>query len=604
MRDTDCDLTSVVVVRADSGIDRRRRPARASGRRRRDRLAPGHADPALDHLRAAGLRPGQRLRGAPLRRRRRASTATTSAASATRPRALLAGEVDAACMIDGNHLASRRRAPCRPARPGSSPQTAAYDHCNFTVVAGGAGRARRALRASCCWPWATTTPRSGRCSTSRGSSSGGRAASAATRQLEAGGRRGPGSTTRRARHCVPTIDLEGLGLDRGGHLLRRARPRRRRRRRASRARSGRPARSWPCTCAAWCRRPGHWLPTTWASSRRRDRAGHPRRGRGPLAGRRRARPARARPASADGPPAAWGLAARGALVEAGGAAVRTSPSTDKDEVWADVAAGSTPRPPPRQWDPATAVDWDAPFDHAAGGRGGRRPGHDLPDRERAGRAGRAGPLPRPDPPPLPRGACSSSPCRPPTRPATSRSSPAGPACAARPLGASTRRRPGVAPDPARRARLLAGLFLLSVLGEGTLPRPAGVPRAPRPRPGHPRRSPASPCRTRPATSPSAWPTSSTRLGGASPASGPPARGRRAPPRRPGRHRRPERRGLRRPGRAGRRLLDAGAPSPPATPRCPALQAEHGRGPPPPPGPPRLPARRGGGAVALHTRNFM
>jgi hypothetical protein len=58
---------------------------------------------------------------------------------------------------------------------------------------------------------------------------------------------------------------------------------------------------------------------------------------------------------------AWGLAARGALVEAGG----PEPHFDLDErsaVWADVAPRLYAQAVASQWDPATAVEWDAGFE--------------------------------------------------------------------------------------------------------------------------------------------------------------------------------------------------------------------------------------------------
>ena len=61
------------------------------------------------------------------------------------------------------------------------------------------------------------------------------------------------------------------------------------------------------------------------------------------------------------PPATWGLAARGAKVEAGGPAFRFTLS-DKDSLWAEEAAGMYAQAVAAQWDPATAIDWDAPFD--------------------------------------------------------------------------------------------------------------------------------------------------------------------------------------------------------------------------------------------------
>jgi hypothetical protein len=52
----------------------------------------------------------------------------------------------------------------------------------------------------------------------------------------------------------------------------------------------------------------------------------------------------------------WGLAARGALVEAGGPELDVS-WVDRDLVWADAAPTLYARAAANQWDPATAVDW-------------------------------------------------------------------------------------------------------------------------------------------------------------------------------------------------------------------------------------------------------
>ena len=62
----------------------------------------------------------------------------------------------------------------------------------------------------------------------------------------------------------------------------------------------------------------------------------------------------------DRPPARWGLAPRGALVEEGG----PEPHFDLDDrqlVWSEVAPRLYAHAAARQWDPATAVDWDEPF---------------------------------------------------------------------------------------------------------------------------------------------------------------------------------------------------------------------------------------------------
>jgi hypothetical protein len=65
------------------------------------------------------------------------------------------------------------------------------------------------------------------------------------------------------------------------------------------------------------------------------------------------------------PPAHWGLAARGALVEGGAASPPgTEPAAlfdldDRDVVWADLAPRLYAHAAAAQWDPGTAVDWTA-----------------------------------------------------------------------------------------------------------------------------------------------------------------------------------------------------------------------------------------------------
>jgi hypothetical protein len=62
-------------------------------------------------------------------------------------------------------------------------------------------------------------------------------------------------------------------------------------------------------------------------------------------------------------PSTWGLAARGALVEAGGPPLVTADLDRKAEVWADIAPKLYAQALAGQWDPATAVDWNAPIEH-------------------------------------------------------------------------------------------------------------------------------------------------------------------------------------------------------------------------------------------------
>lgn len=65
---------------------------------------------------------------------------------------------------------------------------------------------------------------------------------------------------------------------------------------------------------------------------------------------------------ADHAPATWGLAARGAVVEAGGPAFDFA-LVDKAGLWSDDAGRLYARAAAAQWDPATAIDWAQPIDH-------------------------------------------------------------------------------------------------------------------------------------------------------------------------------------------------------------------------------------------------
>jgi ABC-type phosphate/phosphonate transport system substrate-binding protein len=131
MRDTDRDLTSVVVVRSDS-------PLRALADLRGKTVGVGAVDSPqatllpLAFLRAAGLQPGHDfqvrrfdigvgLHGDHVGGERDAA------------RALVNGEVDAACMIDGNHLRFGREGTLPSGSTRVLAQTAPFDHCNMTV---------------------------------------------------------------------------------------------------------------------------------------------------------------------------------------------------------------------------------------------------------------------------------------------------------------------------------------------------------------------------------------------------------------------------------------------------------------------------------------
>ncbi|MET8306660.1 MULTISPECIES: PhnD/SsuA/transferrin family substrate-binding protein [unclassified Micromonospora] len=128
MRDTDRDLTSVVVVRADSPV---RQVEDLAGML----VAVGAVDSPqatlipLGHLAAAGVEVevrrfdvGVGLHGDHIGGERDAA------------RALMSKEVDAACMIDANHLAFVQEGTLPADGTRIVAQTARYDHCNMTVL--------------------------------------------------------------------------------------------------------------------------------------------------------------------------------------------------------------------------------------------------------------------------------------------------------------------------------------------------------------------------------------------------------------------------------------------------------------------------------------
>ena len=131
MRDTDCDLTSVVVVREES-------PVQALSDLRGRVVATGAVDSPqatllpLSLLRSHGLEPGNDvevrrfdigvgLHGDHVGGERDAA------------RALMAGEVDAASMVDANHLLFAREGTLAQGSTRVVGQTPRYDHCNLTA---------------------------------------------------------------------------------------------------------------------------------------------------------------------------------------------------------------------------------------------------------------------------------------------------------------------------------------------------------------------------------------------------------------------------------------------------------------------------------------
>jgi len=140
MRDTDQDLTSVIVVRADS-------PLKSVADLKGKRVATGAADSPqatlipLLFLAEAGLEPGRAFE---VQRFDRLLGKHGDHIGGERDaaRALIAGAVDAACMIDGNHLLFGRDGTWSAGQTRILGQTPPYDHCNFTVLDGAAAPGR------------------------------------------------------------------------------------------------------------------------------------------------------------------------------------------------------------------------------------------------------------------------------------------------------------------------------------------------------------------------------------------------------------------------------------------------------------------------------
>lgn len=158
---------------------------------------------------------------------------------------------------------------------------------------------------------------------------------------------------------LPTIDTEALGMDQGGLLLVK-------RALAALAPGGRlrvrsRAPGWQVHLRAWCRQQGHAFSIDSADdaallTRHAQAEG---RWRGALS----TGSARLAPGQDPLPEALpeWGLAARGTLVEAGGPRLAFALHR-REQLWAATAAELYRQAAAAQWDPQTAVDWDAAFE--------------------------------------------------------------------------------------------------------------------------------------------------------------------------------------------------------------------------------------------------
>jgi hypothetical protein len=154
------------------------------------------------------------------------------------------------------------------------------------------------------------------------------------------------------------IDLEDLGLDEGGHLL------------LKRALTSVPvggrlhvsgaAPELALHLSTWCRAQGHrYEPALGAAGV--IELGGAQVGRWRGAERTGAADAHAPDAVVEHPPARWGLAARGAALEAGAPDFEFR-LADKDVLWADDLDALYRQAAANQWDPNGALPWDAEFE--------------------------------------------------------------------------------------------------------------------------------------------------------------------------------------------------------------------------------------------------
>jgi phosphonate transport system substrate-binding protein len=132
MRDTDCDLTSILLTRADG-------PIAAIGDLKGRRVAVGAKDSPqatlipLNMLAEQGLEPGKHFETIVFDKLP-GKHGDHIGGERDAVRALIRGEADAACLIDGNHLLFSQEGVIPPGSTRVLARTTVYDHCNFTVL--------------------------------------------------------------------------------------------------------------------------------------------------------------------------------------------------------------------------------------------------------------------------------------------------------------------------------------------------------------------------------------------------------------------------------------------------------------------------------------
>ena len=160
------------------------------------------------------------------------------------------------------------------------------------------------------------------------------------------------------RSSPPIIDIEDLGLDQGALLL------------VRRALADLPAGTglrvrgcapgWDLHLQAWCRAQGHAL--QWLESGAEALLHRHEQAEGRWLGAQSTGHAdrHAPQALAEQADPRWGLAARGAQVEAGSPAFAFA-LRQRSQLWAETAGTLYAQAVAAQWDPNTAVDWEAPL---------------------------------------------------------------------------------------------------------------------------------------------------------------------------------------------------------------------------------------------------
>ena len=132
MRDSDQDLTSVIVVLKDGPVQ--------SVTDLRGRVVAVGADDSpqatlipLLHLAEAGLKPGTDFE-IQIHDTLRGKHGDHIGGERDAARSLVSGQADAACMIDGNHLLFSQEGTLPASGTRVLERTGRYDHCNFTVL--------------------------------------------------------------------------------------------------------------------------------------------------------------------------------------------------------------------------------------------------------------------------------------------------------------------------------------------------------------------------------------------------------------------------------------------------------------------------------------